>query len=148
MRISGKLVLSSKQCRLFGGKIEPFQILPEYYVLKVNNFNDVARDSLEEWIYYLKNNEIKEEFSAKGMDKARELWRIDSLPGEERKRYLRYIDNLHYHTSMAWSMMAEAEYDFKMERTLEIAKKLKKNGAPTDTIIKSTGLSKEEIENL
>ena len=29
------------------------QLYPEYYILKVNYFNQVARSPLEEWIYYL-----------------------------------------------------------------------------------------------
>ncbi|GAB6977640.1 hypothetical protein JCM17136A_03350 [Phocaeicola sartorii JCM 17136 = DSM 21941] len=28
-------------------------LYPEYYILKVNGFNQVARSPLEEWIYYL-----------------------------------------------------------------------------------------------
>ena len=35
------------------------EIFPEYYILKVNGFNDLAEDSLDEWIYFLKNSEIK-----------------------------------------------------------------------------------------
>ena len=29
------------------------QLYPEYYILKVNDFNQVARSPLEEWIYYM-----------------------------------------------------------------------------------------------
>ena len=88
MHTFDKLKLSSKQTELLGGKIEPFQIFTEYYVIKVNNFNYVAKDSLDQWIYYFKNNEIKDNFNAKGIDKAKELWRVDSLPEDERKKYL------------------------------------------------------------
>ncbi len=31
------------------------EIFPEYYILKVNGFNDLAEDSLDEWIFFLKN---------------------------------------------------------------------------------------------
>ena len=34
------------------------QLYPEYYILKVNDFNQVARSPLEEWIYYLNTGEI------------------------------------------------------------------------------------------
>ena len=47
-------------------KEKPRDIFPEYYIIKVNQFNDLAKDTLDEWIYFLKNSEIKEEFSAKG----------------------------------------------------------------------------------
>jgi predicted transposase/invertase (TIGR01784 family) len=28
------------------------QIFPEYFIIKVNNFDDIAKDPLDEWIYY------------------------------------------------------------------------------------------------
>ena len=34
------------------------QLYPEYYILKVNDFNKVAKTPLEEWIYYLNTGEI------------------------------------------------------------------------------------------
>lgn len=148
LHTSDKLKLSSKQSELLNGKIEPFQIFPEYYLIKVNNFNDVAKDSLDQWIYYFKNNEIKDSFNAKGIDKAKELWRVDSLPEDERKRYLKHIEDLHYTASMAWTMKVDAEDKLKMENTLKIARELKKNGASIELIMKSTKLSKEEIEKL
>ena len=40
-------------------------IFPEYYVLKVNLFNDLAKYSLDEWIYVLKNSEVKYSFTAR-----------------------------------------------------------------------------------
>ncbi|KAA6326006.1 hypothetical protein EZS27_024837, partial [termite gut metagenome] len=54
-------------------------IHPEYYILKVNQFDDVAKDPLDEWIYYLKNDQIKSDFKAPGLDKAREVLEYDLL---------------------------------------------------------------------
>jgi hypothetical protein len=62
-------------------------IYPEYYILKVNNFDDRAKDSLDEWVYFLKHNAIKEEFTAKGLKKARKLLVRDKLTEEERAEY-------------------------------------------------------------
>ncbi|MDR1171233.1 MAG: Rpn family recombination-promoting nuclease/putative transposase [Bacteroidales bacterium] len=62
-------------------------IYPEYYLLKVNSFNDVAKDTLDEWIYFFKHNVIKDEFKAKGMDRAREALERDNLTPEERRAY-------------------------------------------------------------
>ncbi len=143
-----KLKLSAKQNELLGGKIEPYQIFPEYYVIKVNNFNDIARDTLDQWIYYFKNNEIKDNFNAKGIDKAKELWRVDNLPEDERKKYLKHIDDLHYSASMVWSMKVDAEDKLKLEIKIEIAREMKKNGISYDLIAKSTNLSIQEIEKI
>jgi PD-(D/E)XK nuclease family transposase len=51
-------------------------IFPKYFLLKVNNFDDVVEDTLDEWIYFLKNSEVKDEFTAKGLDKAKEKLRL------------------------------------------------------------------------
>ena len=59
--------------------------MPEYYVIKVNQFDDLAKDTLDQWIYYLKNDKIKKEFTAKGLNKAREHWRVDNLSELDKK---------------------------------------------------------------
>lgn len=60
-------------------------IFPKYYLLKVNNFNNVAKDTLDEWVYFLKNSEVKEGFRAKGLDKAEAQMRYENLSEEEKK---------------------------------------------------------------
>ncbi len=47
-----ELLLSTHQQQIFN-KIVPAELFPEYYIIKVNNFDDVAKNSLDEWIYYL-----------------------------------------------------------------------------------------------
>lgn len=37
----------------------PEEIFPEYFIIRVNEFNDVARTPLEEWMDYLKNGNIR-----------------------------------------------------------------------------------------
>ncbi len=149
---SDKLKLSTKQSELLGGKTEPYQVYPEYYVIKVNNFDDVAKDTLDEWIYYLKNNEIKENFSAKGIEEAKERWRVDNLPEDERISYLKHIDNLHYSASMSWSVNIDAEEKIRTEERIKekslIAKRLKIKKIDIKTIAEITGLSEDEIESL
>ncbi|MCP5054528.1 MAG: Rpn family recombination-promoting nuclease/putative transposase, partial [bacterium] len=65
------LELSESQKELFHRK-SVTDIYPEHYIIKVNGFDDNAKDSLDEWVYFLKNSEIKDEFKAKGLDEARE----------------------------------------------------------------------------
>lgn len=143
-----KLLLSDKQTELLGGKLEPYQIFPEYFVIKVNQFDDIAKDTLDEWIYYLKNNEIKDSFTAKGIAKAREIWRVDMLSEEDQKKYNRHISDLHYQASMSWSLKVDAEDRVKKERSLEIAQEMKREGFDLQTIAKLTKLSTSELEDL
>jgi len=144
---SDRLMLSTKQMELLG-KVEPFQIFPEYYVIKVNQFNDVAKDTLDQWIYYLKNNEIKDEFTAKGIDRAKKLWRVDNLSSEEQQNYQKHIENLHYGASMAWTMKVDAEDKIRKDEKIKLAKGLKMKDIAISTIIELTGLSKEEIDQI
>ena len=148
IHVSDKLMLSIKQTELLGGKLEPFQIFPEYYVIKVNQFDDVAKDTLDQWIYYLKNNEIKDEFTALGISKAKELWRVDSLSEDEQDRYFRHIENLRYGASMAWTLKVDAEDKIRKDEKIKLAKALKIKGLDLNSIGELTGLKKDEIENL
>ncbi len=75
-------------------------IFSEYYLIKVNNFDDVAKNTLDEWVYFLKNAEVKDSFTAKGMDEVREKLVEMNLPPEERMAYIRYKEDLHYQASM------------------------------------------------
>jgi len=148
---SDKLMLSAKQSEILG-KSEPSEILPEYYVIKVNQFNDIAKDNLDQWIYYLKNNDVKDEFTAQGIDKVRKLWRVDNLSEEEQNRYNKHLENLHYQASMEWTLKIEAEdkikREGKIEGKIEIAKKMLKDNEPVKKIIKYTDLSEKEIQNI
>jgi len=158
-----KLVLSENQRNKFD-LIEPRDIFPEYYVLKVNSFNDVAKDKLDEWIYYFKNSEIKEDFDAKGLSRAKELLKYDQLTLEERRAYSRHIENLRYQASIAWSMKAEEEMRIQKEamqrgraegikegikeEKRQMAIKMLSHGMSVDEISNLTDLPNEEIENL
>jgi hypothetical protein len=113
LHVHDELRLSEAQRRVFGGQ-EAGDVYPEYYILKINLFNDVAKDTLDEWIYFLKHNRIRDEFTAKGLDRAREILEYGKLTPEERAEY----DYLQHVRSHNLSMMASA----KLVAQLEIRK--------------------------
>ena len=94
-----QLQLNEKQKTLFQ-QTTVSALYPEYYLIKINKFDDVARDPLDEWIYFLKHEEIKAHFTAKGLQAACEKLDILKLSAEERAAYERYVDDLHYQASM------------------------------------------------
>ncbi|MBN2744349.1 MAG: Rpn family recombination-promoting nuclease/putative transposase [Marinilabiliaceae bacterium] len=141
------LKLSDKQKEMFG-KAEPYQLFPEYYVIKVNQFNDIAKDSLDEWIYYLKNNEIPDNFKAKGLEQAREILKLDNLTESERSQYIVHLENLSYKASMVRTWKFDEEELIRKENSKEIARRAKQKGYSIESIVDLTGLTKEEIENL
>jgi PD-(D/E)XK nuclease family transposase len=137
------LGLSEKQKQTFV-KEEVADIFPEYYLLKVNQFNDIAKDTLDEWIYFLKNSEVKDDFKAKGLKEANAILDIMKLPKDDQYGYNRYLDSLHLKASEVFSLQSEAEYKIKED----IAKKAILNNAENDFISVITGLSIEKIQEL
>ena len=141
------LGLTTKQKETFS-KEEVFEIFPEYYILKVNQFNDIAKDTLDEWIYFLKNSEVKDEFNAKGLKEANEVLDIMRLPADDQYGYNRYLDSLHLKASEVFSLQSEAEYKVREAEKIEIAKNAILNNADNDFISKITGLGIEKIQAL
>ena len=141
------LGLSEKQKKTFK-KNKISDIFPEYYLLKVNQFNDIAKNTLDEWIYFLKNSEVKDEFKAKGLKEAGEVLDIMRLPAVEQYGYNRYLDNLHLKASEIFTLQTEAEFKAKDERTIEIAKKSIFNGLDNFMISSITDLTFEQIDKL
>ena len=93
------LTLSDNQNTFYSTK-KVHEIFPEYYLIKVNSFNDIAKNTLDEWVYFLKNAEIKADFKAKGLNKAQQALNTLKLSKQERLAYEKYEDNLHYKASM------------------------------------------------
>ncbi|XOF33056.1 MAG: Rpn family recombination-promoting nuclease/putative transposase [Candidatus Electrothrix sp. YB6] len=138
------LQLSEEQQELYDRK-ELFRLFPEYYLIKVNRFDDVARDSLDEWIYFLKHEEIREDFQARGLRKAKQVLDIMKLSEQERLAYERYQEDLHYQASMLHSSYYCGIRKGEKQKALQIATNLI-DVLDTPTIALKTGLTVEEIE--
>ncbi len=108
------LKLSQAQVNLYGEK-QIYQLFPEYYLIKVNQFNEVAKDTLDEWIYFLKKEEIKPEFKAKGIQKAKQEFDVMKLSDQERKAYTQYLESLNYQASMYESTYKLGKIDANIE---------------------------------
>ncbi len=115
-------------------------IFPKYFILKVNNFNDIAKDTFDEWVYFLKNSEVKDNFKAKGLDKAKEKMRYENLTDEDKKMYDRFQENRRIENSVS--------YTAKQEEKIEIAKTAIIEGFENSIISKLTGLTVEQVEQL
>ena len=73
---------------------EVSQLYPEYYILKVNDFDRWSKVPLEQWIYFLNTGEIPEEATAPGLPEARERLKLDKLTKAELAAYYRHLDNV------------------------------------------------------
>lgn len=141
------LTLSDRQRSVFTKK-NVTDIFPEYYIIKVNKFDDVAKDNLDEWVYFLKNSEVKDEFKAKGLKEAGDVLDIMRLPKDEQYSYNRYKDFLHYKASEMLSLKDQAEERIEKKRSLEIAEKSILKGLENDLIADITGLPLEQVEEI
>ena len=141
------LQLSIQQKQTFTKK-EISDFFPEYYIIKVNKFNDIAKDTLDEWVYFLKNSEVKDEFKAKGLAEAKEVLDIMRLDKEQQYGYNRYLDYLHYKASEILSLRLVAEDKVRQDRNIEIAKNLMIKGSEDTFIADITGLTLGQIEEI
>ena len=149
------LDLNAKQKQLFK-KDSVESLYPEYYLIKINRFNDIAKDTLDEWVYFLKNEEIKPTFTAKGLKEAEEKFNIMKLPEDEQKAYEHYQDDLHYQASIFESSFGDGYYEGEVigiekgieQATKNIALNLAKEGTTVEIIAKVTGLSELDIKQI
>ena len=69
-------------------------LYPEYYILKVNDFNKWSKVPLEQWIYFLNTGNIPDDATAPGLGEAREKLRLARMGKAELDAYYRHLDNV------------------------------------------------------
>lgn len=119
-------------------------IFPKYYLLKVNSFNKIAENTLDEWAYFLKNSEVKDGFKAKGLAEVKEKLQYEFLTDEEKKIYNRFQENRRIERSVEYTREIEAMH----RKAVEIAKKLILTGVDDELISKVTDLPLDYIKEL
>lgn len=136
------------------------QLYPEYYILKANDFNRVAKSPLDEWIYYLNTGNIPDSATAPGLSEVREHLKIERMTKDELKAYYRHLDNIvilrdNIYTEREEGRMMGLEEgrmegieEGRMEERLSTARKMKAKGLDSATISDVTGLSCEDIDKL
>lgn len=161
------LQLSKRQMEMFHGK-EAGDVFPEYYVLKVNDFDKTAKTPLDEWISFLKTGDIDDRYTAQGLPEARERLRIDSLSDADRRAYYRELENRMAEKDVLSSAYIDGHADGRadghakgleegleegrkeghQEEKLTIARNMKGKLMDNSLIAEVTGLSFQEIESL
>jgi len=152
---SDELALNKHEQALYPDKDHVLDTYPEYYIIRVNQFDGVSKDPLDEWIYFLKTEEIKAGFTAPGLAQAKDALAVLKLSPEEQKQYRRYLESLSYEASTLGAERDAGRREGYAEG-LALAKgeinALKKTaiqmlaeGLPVEMITKFTGLSSAEI---
>ena len=103
------LVLSSRQRELYHTN-SPAKLYPEYWLLKISNFKNKINDTLDEWLFFLKNGEVIEDFKAKGLPEAKEKLDEMKLSEAERRAYNHYKRRMHDRASEEYNKELEVRF--------------------------------------
>lgn len=146
----------------------PGEIFPEYYLIRVNEFNQVAKTPLEEWIQYLKTGVIDPDTTAPGLPEAREKLRYYDMTPEERHAYDEHINAIMIQNDVIGNTklegliegrkegraeglaagLAQGRTEGQTEERRKNARGMKAKGIDTQTIAEITGLNIKEIDSL
>ncbi len=134
----------------------PDEVFPEYFLLIVDRFNEVARTPIEEWMAYLKDGAIREDTTTPGLQEARRKLEYMSMTDEERREYRDYMVSVHAAKDAIETAKDEGRAEGREEgraegeqaKAIDTARKMKVKGFATEDIAEITGLTEEEIERL
>ena len=138
----------------------PEAVFPEYFIIRVNEFNEVATTPLEEWLDYLKNGHIKDDTQAPGLQEAREKLQYMMLSKADRYAFDEYINAVRIQNDVLGNAraeglaegraegLAEGRAEGRAEEKIGITRKMKQLGIDLSVIMETTGLSAEEIADL
>ena len=125
-------------------------------LVRVNEFNKVAKSPLEEWVDYLKNGVINPDTKAPGLQEAREKLKYYSMSNAERHAYDEHVNAIMIQNDVLGNARleghaegrAEGRAEGKTEEKNTIALKMRQAGLPIEQIMQFTGLSEENIKSL
>ncbi|MDR3339605.1 MAG: Rpn family recombination-promoting nuclease/putative transposase [Candidatus Symbiothrix sp.] len=165
------LQLSARQQEQFTYK-NIGDLFPEYYVLRVDEFDKKAVTPLDEWISFLKTGKIPDKFHAKGLAEARKRLRVDMLGKSEKAEYNAHMEALRYQRSVISTGIiegkaegreegiaegkaegraegiAEGKAEGEKKKTIQVVLESHKVGLPVETIAAITQLTIAEIVSI
>ncbi len=132
----------------------PDEVFPEYFLLIVDRFNEVAKTPIEEWMAYLKDGAIRDDTTTPGLQEARRKLEYMSMTDEERRAYREYMVSVHSAQDAIETAKADGRAEGREEGRAEgreeanrhNAAKMKEKGIPDDVIADITGLPVSEIQ--
>ena len=130
----------------------PAEIFPEYFLIRVNEFNKVAVTPLEEWIEYLKTGVIHPDTKTPGLEEARRKLVYYNMNKAEQLAYDEHINAIMIQNDVLSTAAMEGRQEGlaegRMEEKQANARRMKALNLPVETICQVTGLSAGEIESL
>jgi predicted transposase/invertase (TIGR01784 family) len=125
-------------------KISAGEVFPEYWLIYPKRFDEEIADTFDEWVYFFKNSTVKTDFTAAGLEEAREKLALETMSTLERIEYEAYVKS----ERIKANEIKTAKWEGRVEEKQENAKKMKAIGMTVEQIMQVTGLSIEEIAEL
>jgi hypothetical protein len=97
----------------------PEDVFPEYFIIRVNEFNNVAKTPIEEWLDYLKNGHISDDTTAPGLQEARHKLQYMMLSDRERHAYDEHINAVMIQNDVLGNARAEGLAEGRAEGRAE-----------------------------
>ena len=142
------LTLSDKQKDLYN-KQHVFQIYPEYWIIKAGIFDEEkVNDKLDEWIYFFKTGEVKDEFTAQGLAEAKVTLDKLKLTPTARKEYESFVERLRKIASYQATEMEDVKDALKEARLgakIDIIMELWLDDTPMSKIAKYVKMTEIEV---
>ncbi len=142
----------------------PSEIFPEYFLIRVNEFNKVAVTPLEEWIEYFKSGIIRPDTKAPGLEEARRKLVYYNMDKAEQLAYDEHVNALMIQNDVLSTAAMEGReegrqegreegrkegrQEGRQEEKIENARTMKSLNISADIIHQVTGLPLEEIDRL
>lgn len=117
-------------------------------LVRVNEFNKVAKSPLEEWVAYLKNGIINPDTKAPGLQEAREKLKYYSMSNAERYAYDEHINAIMIQNDVLGNARLEGRAEGRAEERRENAKRFLAMGLTMQQVAEGTGLPLDEVKNL
>ena len=77
-----------------GANYNPVEIFPEYYLIQVEKYQNIVSRAIDEWIYWFKNEQVKEDSKSKNIEKVKDKLSLLKMTKEEREAYIKYLVKL------------------------------------------------------
>lgn len=146
----------------------PEEIFPEYFLIRVNEFNKVATTPLEEWLDYLRSGHIKDDTTAPGLQEARKQLQYMQMSREEQISYDRHLDAIMIQNDVISTAQKEGKAEGREEgraegreegraegiaigeerATLANARAFIKKGFPREVVQQTLGLTDEQMQTI
>jgi len=126
----------------------PAEIFPEYFLIRVNEFNKVAVTPLEEWIEYLKTGIIRPDTKAPGLEEARRKLIYYNMDRAEQLAYDEHINAVMIQNDVLSTAAEEGREEGRQEEKIENARTMKSLNISSEVIHQVTGLPIKDIEEL